>query len=68
MTTLTASKARSKLFDLVKSATAAHEIYRIHHRTGDVVLPIRPNFRNAYWNYRSKRKKKTCVRSTLTTA
>jgi antitoxin YefM len=38
MTTLTASKARSRLFELVKRATAAHEIYRIHHRTGDAVL------------------------------
>ena len=38
MTTLSASKARSRLFDLVKRATAAHEIYRIHHRNGDVVL------------------------------
>ena len=38
MTTLSASKARSRFFDLVKRATAAHEIYRIHHRSGDAVL------------------------------
>jgi antitoxin YefM len=38
MTTLSASKARSRFFELVKRATAAHEIYRIHHRTGDTVL------------------------------
>ncbi len=38
MTTLSASNARSRLFDLVKRTTAAHEIYRIHHRSGDAVL------------------------------
>jgi antitoxin YefM len=38
MTTLSASKARAKLFDLVKRANSAHEVYRIHHRSGDAVL------------------------------
>jgi antitoxin YefM len=38
MTTLSATKARAQLFDLVKRTNAAHEIYRIHHRSGDAVL------------------------------
>lgn len=38
MTTVSATKARAKLFDLVKGAAQAHNIYRIHHRGGDAVL------------------------------
>ena len=38
MTTLSATKARENLFDLVKGASKRHQIYRIHHRSGDVVL------------------------------
>ena len=38
MTTLTATDARRELFDVVKGATNKHEVYRIHHRRGAVVL------------------------------
>jgi antitoxin YefM len=38
MTTLTATDARREFFDIVKGATDKHQIYRIHHRRGSVVL------------------------------
>ena len=38
MTTLTATDARREFFDVVKGATDKHQIYRIHHRHGSVVL------------------------------
>jgi len=38
MTTLTATDARREFFDVVKGATDRHQIYRIHHRRGSVVL------------------------------
>jgi antitoxin YefM len=38
MTTLTATDARREFFDIVKGATDKHQIYRIDHRHGSVVL------------------------------
>lgn len=38
MTTLTATDARREFFDVVKGAADKHQIYRIHHRHGSVVL------------------------------
>lgn len=38
MTTLTATDARREFFEVVKSASRKHQIYRIHHRQGAVVL------------------------------
>ena len=38
MTTLTATDARRSFFDVVKGATDKHQVYRIHHRRGAVVL------------------------------
>ena len=38
MTTLTATAARRDFFDLVKNAAKKHEVFHIHHRTGDAVL------------------------------
>lgn len=38
MTTLTATDARREFFNVVKGAADKHEIYRIHHRRGSVVL------------------------------
>ena len=38
MTTLTATDARRDFFDVVKGAADDHQVYRIHHRHGDVVL------------------------------
>lgn len=38
MTTITATAARRKIFDLVKDATQRHKTYRIHHRKGTAVL------------------------------
>ena len=38
MTTLTATDARRAFFDVVKGATDKHQVYRIHHRRGAVVL------------------------------
>ena len=38
MTTLTATNARRQFFDVVKGATDKHQVYRIHHRRGSVVL------------------------------
>jgi antitoxin YefM len=38
MTTLTATDARRGFFDVVKGATDKHQVYRIHHRRGSVVL------------------------------
>ena len=38
MKTLTATNARREFFDLVKNATKKHNVYRIRHRNGAVVL------------------------------
>lgn len=38
MTTLTATAARRDFFDLVKGAANKHQVYHIHHRSGDAVL------------------------------
>jgi len=38
MTTMTATAARREFFDVVKGATDKHQVYRIHHRRGSVVL------------------------------
>ena len=38
MQKLSASKARSDLFTLIKNAVKAHKIYRIAHKDGDVIL------------------------------
>jgi antitoxin YefM len=38
MTTLTATAARKGLFELLKKANDQHEVYHIHHRSGDAVL------------------------------
>ena len=38
MTTMSATDARREFFDVVKGATDKHQIYRIHHRRGSVVL------------------------------
>jgi antitoxin YefM len=37
-TTITATDARRNFFEIVKGATSKHEIYRIQHREGSVVL------------------------------
>ena len=38
MTTLTATDARKGFFELLKNTNDQHEIYHIHHRSGDAVL------------------------------
>lgn len=38
MTTLTASRARKEFFDMVKSANASHEVFRVCHPRGSVVV------------------------------
>jgi antitoxin YefM len=38
MTTLTATDARRGFFDVVKGAMDNHQVFRIHHRRGAVVL------------------------------
>lgn len=38
MTTITATAARRRMFDLVKDAARSHKTYRIHHRKGTAVL------------------------------
>ena len=38
MTTLTATAARKGFFELLKKTNDQHEIYHIHHRSGDAVL------------------------------
>ncbi len=38
MTTMTATDARRDFFDVVKGATDKHQVFRIHHRRGSVVL------------------------------
>lgn len=38
MTTLSATQARGDLFDMIKSAIKKHQLFRIHHREGGVVL------------------------------
>lgn len=38
MTRITATRARGRLFELLKGALRKHLIYRISHREGDVVL------------------------------
>ena len=38
MITLTATDARRSFFELVKSATHGHKVYRIRHLTGSAVL------------------------------
>jgi antitoxin YefM len=46
MTTLTATDARRGFFDVVKGATDKHQIYRIHHRRGSVVLMAEDDYEN----------------------
>ncbi|MGC9366099.1 MAG: type II toxin-antitoxin system Phd/YefM family antitoxin [bacterium] len=38
MINLTATKARSKLFEIIKDAVTKHKIFHIRHKQGDVVL------------------------------
>ncbi len=38
MTTLTATAARKCLFEILKKTNERHEIFHIHHRSGDAVL------------------------------
>ncbi len=38
MTTLTATAARKGLFEILKKTNERHEIFHIHHRSGDAVL------------------------------
>jgi antitoxin YefM len=38
MTTLTATTARKEFFEILKKTNEQHEIFHIHHRSGDVVL------------------------------
>ena len=38
MTTLTATDARKTFFDIVKKTNDSHEIYHVHHKSGDVVI------------------------------
>ena len=38
MANVNATQARKDFFNLIKKAAAQHEIFRIHHRQGDVVL------------------------------
>ncbi len=38
MTTLTATDARKSFFELLKKTSEQHEIYHIHHRSGDAVI------------------------------
>ncbi|KQC13667.1 MAG: prevent-host-death protein [Desulfuromonas sp. SDB] len=38
MINLTATKARSKLFEIIKDAVNKHKIFHIRHKQGDVVL------------------------------
>ena len=38
MTKLTATDARKGFFELLKKTSEQHEIYHIHHRSGDAVL------------------------------
>lgn len=35
---MNATKARTELFGLIKSAVSRRQVYHIHHRDGDVVL------------------------------
>jgi len=35
---MTATDARKGLFEIVRGATERHEIYRVHHRSGNVVI------------------------------
>jgi len=45
-TELTATDARRDFFEIVKGATEKHEIYRIQHRRGPVVLLSAEDFDN----------------------
>jgi antitoxin YefM len=38
MTTLTATAARKGFFELLKKTNEQHEVFHIHHRSGDAVL------------------------------
>jgi antitoxin YefM len=38
MTTLTATAARKSLFELLKKTNEQHQVFHIHHRSGDAVL------------------------------
>ena len=38
MTTMTATDARMKFFELIKGVNSRHEIYHIHHKEGAAVL------------------------------
>lgn len=38
METLSATNARRSFFDIVKKTTKKHNVYRIHHRNGSVII------------------------------
>jgi len=38
MTTLTATAARKTLFEILKRTSEQHEVFHIHHKSGDAVL------------------------------
>jgi len=46
MQKLSASKARTELFTLIKNAVKAHKIYRIAHKDGDVILMSEDEYEN----------------------
>ena len=46
MTTLTATAARKDFFGILKNTNEQHEIYHIHHRSGDAVLMSEQEYDN----------------------
>lgn len=46
MTTISATQARSKFFELIKDTINKHKTFHIHHRQGDVVLMSGEEYEN----------------------
>ena len=46
MAIISATKARTEFFDLIKDTINKHQVFHIHHRQGDVVLMSEEDYEN----------------------
>jgi antitoxin YefM len=46
MASISATKARTEFFDLIKDTINKHKTFHIHHRQGDVVLMSKEEYEN----------------------
>jgi antitoxin YefM len=46
MASMTATDARKKFFEIVKQSNTSHEIFHVHHKSGDVVILSEEEYTN----------------------